>query len=309
MAFETETPELEINDVGRFNTGDGTVVNGRLQYRETVPGRWYRDYSLVMNTRHEWNFGGEMQVNQITPDLFMTLPNFWEVEVGGAFAPAIQDERLTRGGPSMEKPGSWQVNTELSSSEAAETQGEVAFEYGRTEDGGLTFVVDSELTMQPTPQWQLSISPAYEREVNTQQYVSTLTGGSAATYGGRYIFAHVDRSTYSMEVRLNYTFKPDLTLDFYGEPFAASGRYDHFGELAAARTRLTIALDRSRCRAATSTCSRSAAISSCAGNGGPGARSTWSGSRTASRKRPSAPAWGWATCSAPSAAAATTFSP
>ena len=150
VAFETETPELEMNDVGRFNTGDGTVVNGRLQYRETVPGRWYRDYSLVMNTRHEWNFGGEMQVNQITPDLFMTLPNFWEVEVGGAFAPAIQDERLTRGGPSMEKPGSWQVTTELSSSEAAETQGEVAFEYGRTEDGGLTFVVDSELTMQPS---------------------------------------------------------------------------------------------------------------------------------------------------------------
>jgi hypothetical protein len=242
VAFETETPELEINDVGRFNTGDGTVVNGRLQYRETVPGRWYRDYSLVMNTRHEWNFGGEMQVNQITPDLFMTLPNFWEVELGGVFAPAIQDERLTRGGPSMEKPGMWRANAELSSSEAAETQGEVAFEYGRTEDGGLTFVVDSELTMQPTPQWQLSISPAYEREVNTQQYVSTLIGGTAATYGGRYLFAQVDRSTYSMEVRLNYTFKPDLTLDFYGEPFAASGRYDHFGELAAARSRLTIPL-------------------------------------------------------------------
>ena len=142
----------------------------------------------------------------------------------------------------MEKPGGWQANMELSSSEAAETRGEVALEYGRTEDGGLIFVVGSELTMQPSPQWQLSINPEYEREVDTQQYVSTLPGGSAATYGGRYIFAHVDRSTYSMEVRLNYTFKPDLTLDFYGEPFAASGRYSHFGELAAARTRLMIPL-------------------------------------------------------------------
>ena len=242
VGFETETPELEMNDIGRFNTGDGTVVNGRLQYRETVPGRWYRDYSLVMNTRHEWNFGGGMQVNQYTPDLFLTLPNFWEVEIGGVFAPAIQDERLTRGGPSMEKPGMWRANAELSSSEAAETRAEAAFEYGRTEDGGVTFVLDSELTMQPAPQWQVSISPEYERVFNTQQYVSTLSGGSAATYGGRYIFAHVDQSTYAMEVRLNYTFKPDLTLDFYGEPFASSGRYDHFGELAAARSRLTLPL-------------------------------------------------------------------
>jgi hypothetical protein len=242
IGSETETPELEMNDVGRFNTGDGTIVNGSLEYRETVPGRWYRDYSIDTSTRHEWNFGGEMQVNEIASDLFMTLPNFWEVEMGGEFAPVVQDERLTRGGPSMEKPGGWGANIELSSSEAAETRGEVALEYGRTEDGGLTFVVGSDLTFQPSPQWQLSIGPEYEREVNTQQYVSTLPGGSAATYGGRYIFAHVDQSTYSMEVRLNYTFKPDLTLDFYGEPFAASGRYDHFGQLAAARTRLMIPL-------------------------------------------------------------------
>ena len=65
----------------------------------------------------------------------------------------------------------------------------------------------------------------------------TLPGGGPATYGGRYIFAHIDRTTYSTQIRLNYTFKPDLTLDFYGEPFAASGRYSHIGELLAARSR------------------------------------------------------------------------
>ena len=42
---------------------------------------------------------------------------------------------------------------------------------------------------------------------------------------------------------MNYTFKPDLTLDFYGEPFAASGRYDHLGQLVAARARGTSPLD------------------------------------------------------------------
>jgi hypothetical protein len=68
-------------------------------------------------------------------------------------------------------------------------------------------------------------------------------GGPPATFGRRYIFANIDRSTYSAEVRLNYTFKPDLNLDFYAEPFAASGRYNHFGELAAARSRLLLPMD------------------------------------------------------------------
>ena len=86
-----------------------------------------------------------------------------------------------------------------------------------------------------------------------------------------------------MQVRFGYTFKPDLNLDFYAEPFAASGRYERFGELLAARSRdLLIYGERrhdprppgrrqlrrsraetrpSRSAVRTSTCARSAAIS------------------------------------------------
>jgi hypothetical protein len=73
--------------------------------------------------------------------------------------------------------------------------------------------------------------------VDVRQYLTTLAGGPASTFGSRYVFGRVDRSTYSTQVRANYTFKPDMTLDFYAEPFAASGRYDSVGELSAARSR------------------------------------------------------------------------
>lgn len=138
----------------------------------------------------------------------------------------------------MEQPASWEAEIGVESSDAAQTRGDASFTYGRNEDGGLTFQVDGEMTLQPGPQWQLSISPEYERRVDTQQYVTTIAGGSPATFGSRYVFGDVDRSTYATQFRLTYTFKPDLSLDFYGEPFSASGRYDQVGELAAARTRL-----------------------------------------------------------------------
>ncbi|MGC4084093.1 MAG: hypothetical protein QM736_18785 [Vicinamibacterales bacterium] len=44
------------------------------------------------------------------------------------------------------------------------------------------------------------------------------------------MFGVVDRTTLSAQFRVSYTFKPDLTLDVYAEPFAASGRYTAFGE-------------------------------------------------------------------------------
>jgi uncharacterized protein DUF5916 len=148
-----------------------------------------------------------------------------------------QDERLTRGGPSMERPAAWEVELEGETNDALSTRGDAQVVYGRNEDGGLRFVADLDLTVQPAPRWQLSAGPRYEREVGTQQYITTLPGGGEATYGRRYVFGHIDRSTYSMQVRFNYTFKPDLTLDLYAEPFSASGRYDHIGELAAGRGR------------------------------------------------------------------------
>ena len=77
--------------------------------------------------------------------------------------------------------------------------------------------------------------------MDTQQYVQTVPGLNGDSPG--YLFGAIDRSTWSAEIRLSYTFKPDLTLDFYGEPFAASGRYDRISQLASARSRLLLPVD------------------------------------------------------------------
>ena len=253
------TPGFETNDLGQLSTSDGVRLDAQLEYRETVPGRWYREYSIELGQGQVWNFGGERQIlagqggggndgggqqnATISADVSFTWPNFWQTEWSTAFQARGQDMRLTRGGPSMERPQSWFSGIEIENSEASETRGSVELGYGRTEDGGLQFEAGVGLTVRPGPQWQLSIQPSYEREIDTQQYVAALSGGRPATFGRRYIFANIDRSTYSAEVRLNYTFKPDLNLDFYAEPFAASGRYNRFGELAAARSRLLLPVD------------------------------------------------------------------
>ena len=81
------------------------------------------------------------------------------------------------------------------------------------------------------------MDPSYSRSVESRQYVSTRTGGSAATFGQRFIFSYIERSTISARFRLDYAFTPNFTAEGYAEPFAASGRFFDFGELAAARGR------------------------------------------------------------------------
>ena len=231
------TPGFETNDIGRLTRADGVVVSSELEYQETTPGRWLRNYAISVGHEHEWNFGGDLQTSAVGTEVSVTLPNFWEAELNTVYQFRRQDMRLTRGGPSMQRPASWSNTLSVDTREGAQTQGNLEVVYGGNEDGGLNFTLAPRFSVRPAPQWQLSVSPSYIREVDTQQYVATLPGGPPETYGGRYIFGQLDRSTYSAQFRVNYTFKPDLNLDFYGEPFVASGRYDSIGELAAARTR------------------------------------------------------------------------
>ena len=238
-----ESPEFESNDIGRLTAADGIQLNGEIEYQETTPGRWWREYAATVALGNEWNWGGVRQGREVGASFNVTWPNFWQSTMEASFAGRNQDMRLTRGGPLMQTPRGWGLSIEVESGDGSETQGDFGVEYSRDEDGGLGFGIEAGLEMRPGPQWQLSIGPGYEREVNTQQFVSSLAGGGPATFGRRYIFGNIDRSTYSTEIRLNYTFKPDLTLDLYAEPFAASGTYMSFGELAAAGTRGLLAVD------------------------------------------------------------------
>src|SRR5206468_5859843 len=111
----------------------------------------------------------------------------------------------------------------------------VKAEYFKDEFPGWRWTLGDSTNTRPTARWQISFVPTYEHAVDSRQYISTINGGPALTYGKRYVFAFDERTTLSAPFRLNYAITPDFTIEGYAEPFAASGRFYDFGELAAPR--------------------------------------------------------------------------
>jgi len=69
------------------------------------------------------------------------------------------------------------------------------------------------------------------------QFVGTFVDPLAAnTFGSRYVFGFLDQKTFVASLRLNWTFKPNLSLQLYAQPLISSGDYTEFKELAAPRT-------------------------------------------------------------------------
>ena len=233
-----ESPRFDTNDLGRIGSADGIGLNGEFRYRETRPGAFFRNYSVGLEVQNEWNGDGNRQRGRVGAAIDLTFPNFWILEFSTGPNFRNLDQFLTRGGPLMGTPRGWGSRIELNNRPTARTRWRGEVFLNTDEAGGRNLGVESGISIRPGSRWQLSIDPKYLRQTDSQQYVGTLGAGRPETFSQRYVFSYIDRSTWSTQFRLAYTIKPDMNIDVYTEPFAASGRYYDYGELAAPRARI-----------------------------------------------------------------------
>ncbi len=231
------SPGFEINDMGRLASADAVDFNADIQIRETRPGKLLRNYQVGTVVRGGWNFGGDRQSTELSNNTRLTFHNFWNLNFGVTREFRAQSDFLTRGGPSMGTGSAWKFNARLSNGFSAQTRWRTNGRYENDELGGWRYSLSGGITLRPIPAWQVSIDPSYNRSINPRQYLRTVDGGQSATFGRRYVFAFIERSTLAAKVRLAYAFTPNLTFEAYAEPFASSGRYFDLGELEAARSR------------------------------------------------------------------------
>ena len=232
----TESRGYEVNDAGRLQSADDIEYNADIQIRETIPGKHLRNWRLGFVTRGGWNYGGDRTNHEWNQNTTLTFLNFWSLNVNTKFDLSTQDDVLTRGGPLMRTAFAWGSDMRVNSPTGSRTGYRMSYNWTRDALGGRRDNVSGGLTLRPAPRWQLSMDPSYQSSVDPRQYVSTVADANATrTYGSRYVFAFVDRTTISLRTRLNYAFSPSLTLEGYAEPFAASGRYHHIGELRVPR--------------------------------------------------------------------------
>lgn len=240
-----EWPGFETLDFGRLNYAGDFSGGPRLTYRETRPNKYLRAYSTQLGLNHYWYFDTDLGVrHNLTSTNSATFRNFWVATVNYTQYYRGQDAQLTRGGPAMASPRGSQLTYTLRNASGANTRWLINGNRRANELGDSTWSLTGNISVRPRPSFQFLFAPTYLYEQGTsatfngpinRQYLTTLTGGRPDTYGRRFIFGVVDRTTLSMQFRVNYTFRPDLTLDVYLEPFAASGRYAAIGEMAAPR--------------------------------------------------------------------------
>jgi hypothetical protein len=162
-----------------------------------------------------------------------TLLNNWDVNAVIHFLRPVFDDRLTRGGPSVRRPGEQDYSLGIQSDSRKRVVLGVNGNYSRDSAGGFSSDYSVSVGVKPSSSLTVSTGPEVSLNHTIAQYVTTTPDPFAvSTFGKRYVFADLSEPQVSMTTRINYVFTPKVSLQMYIQPLLTTGQYRNFNELA-----------------------------------------------------------------------------
>ena len=225
IAGTWRAPGLELNDLGFLRQADVFMQNSWLGYRSVNPQWIFRSYNLFLNQWQGYTFGRDRKFFGGNINGGGQFNNYWWVwfdmntEITGLSTTAL------RGGPSLKTPGSTDFNLEV------DTDGRKAISFGfggghsRSRDNAGRFSnVFVSMRYRPNNAMNIRIDPFFDTNWNKLQYVSNESFRDA----DRYLMGRVDQKTLGIGLRLSYNVTNNMSIQYYGRPFVAAGRYSRF---------------------------------------------------------------------------------
>jgi hypothetical protein len=231
------SPEFDVNDVGFMQRAD--VINGHFGggYKWTTPGK-LRNYSDVIGAAFaSYDFGGNPTWGGLFLAGYTEFNNSYSWDYRTAFNPHTISNRRTRGGPLMINLPGYELGTYF------DTAGKDKLFYFldtggyRQESGSWNYWLNPGVEWKPASNVVFRFGPRLSQVHEDAQYVDTISDATAtATYASRYVFATLDQTEVAADIRLNWAFTPNFSLQFFAQPLISSGEYTGYKELARSRS-------------------------------------------------------------------------
>lgn len=227
--FETggtfRSPELELNDMGFQTRADDIRHYTWIGYQTLKPDKTFRKVGINYNHWGVWDFGGYLNNLQFNTNSWQNWKHNWFSNAGFNFMPIQYSNFALRGGPRL------RMSPEISFNNGVESDGRKKlsasfFHNGRkaTDNSYSYYYIEAGLAYQPYNALRVSAFPSYSINNDKLQFIDNIDLAGEA----RYLNGEIEQKTLSMSFRLNYTINPNLSIQYWGQPFISRGRYTDF---------------------------------------------------------------------------------
>ncbi len=233
--FETgatyRSPSLELNDIGFMQTANeiNQFTWAGLQFQKAFS--IFRSARMNINHWAKWDGGGRFLFDFMNFNAHAVFKNNWQSGFGISYNPFEISNNALRGASSMRRPIGFGPNLYINSDSrkkifaAINLGGFSGFENTvKNRNISLTFI------FQPLNALNINISGSYSYNWRRQdQFVRNISYNNMT----RSIVSSVEQKTLRFTARINYNITPDLTLQYYGQPFITRPLYSNFAYVSA----------------------------------------------------------------------------
>jgi hypothetical protein len=224
--FTVRSPQLELNDIGFMLTAN------EINHFTWAGFHWQQPFSVFRNARwnynhwSRWDFSGKHIYQAFNTNAHATFRNNWQSGTGVTWAVMGISNNALRGASAIRRlPGighNWYLTSDFRKKFYANINTSNFFGFRnlmRQHDIGLT------LSFQPLDALNISLSGNYSYNWRKQdQFVSNVMYNNSI----RTIVSEVKQKTLRFTGRVNFNITPDLTLQYYGQPYITRPLYSGF---------------------------------------------------------------------------------
>jgi hypothetical protein len=230
------SPELELNDMGYLHLADVIMAWGWAGYQITKPTWVFNQLNLNFNAWQGYNFGGTQTFVGGNAGFWGQLKNYWNINYSINRQGTGLSQGSLRGGPYLRNNGGWNNWIGFGSDTRKRVNMNWSGYWFNADDQSRgNWGTDIAMVYRPSNGLSLSVAPGYSFYENKLLYVDTVASGDNDS---RYIMARIAQNTFYVTLRLNYSITPELSIQFYGQPFISNGRYDAFKRITNPRAGL-----------------------------------------------------------------------
>ena len=222
------SPGLELNDIGFLSTADQIDHFFWMGYRFPNPFSIFRSFRINYNHWLRWDFGGTNLYQATNFNIHSQFTNHFNFSFGTTFEFKEISNKALFGGPALKlssgfAPWVW-IGTDDRKKVRLSLNASAFRGFGDDRDAVKFKNIGTSVRVQPSNAFNFSISPGFTQQDRLIQNVSSdeFMGDT------RYITATLKQRTFRTSLRLNYTITPDLTIQFWGQPFISIGNYKDF---------------------------------------------------------------------------------
>ncbi|MBN2638808.1 MAG: carbohydrate binding family 9 domain-containing protein [Bacteroidales bacterium] len=220
-----QSPGLSLNDQGYMQLADIIQHSTWVRYSIWEPFSIFRTFAVSASESSGWDFTGQNTYSGQNLYFGMQFKNYWYLDLNIQHSGYELERHELRGGPALLLPPGMEYYFAVNSDQRKKFTFGVQYSYYKgLQYEKLAHYYNFSFGYQPFANLKLSLSPTIYQENRGVAYIDATSLGSDQSY----IVSNLSQMQFSADIRINVSFTPNLSLEYWGQPFLFSADYSGF---------------------------------------------------------------------------------